>query len=172
MENLTISVNNKDFNVNYDNKNDNNIKIGDNEYEIKILKQISSNVYSVMVNNQIQHIEFNENNNNLTINLNGFSYDVEIKDSTRELLQKFINNNVKANAANAGVIKSPMPGLIIKIFTQIGMQVSAGDKLLIIEAMKMENLIKSNINGIVKEIKVSEGSAVDKDKVLITIEPN
>jgi len=64
-----------------------------------------------------------------------------------------------------------MPGLIVKVFVHPGMNVIEGDKLLIMEAMKMENILKSTISGIVKEVRVSEGNTVEKDNILIVIEP-
>jgi biotin carboxyl carrier protein len=67
-------------------------------------------------------------------------------------------------------LKSPMPGRIVGTHVQIGSQVNVGDELLTLEAMKMENVLKSDGSGIVKSIEVSEQEVVDKGKVLLTFE--
>ena len=69
---------------------------------------------------------------------------------------------VKASATGAadGIIKSHMPGLIVKIEVDVGQEIAEGDGLLIIEAMKMENEIRSPVAGVVESIEVSEGEEV------------
>jgi len=60
-----------------------------------------------------------------------------------------------------------MPGLIIDLKIKAGDTVKSGDQLLILEAMKMENIIKSPGDGIVKFIKVKKGDSVEKGQVLL-----
>jgi biotin carboxyl carrier protein len=60
-----------------------------------------------------------------------------------------------------------MPGLVVKLLVQVGDMVNKGDGLLVLEAMKMENLIKASGNGTVKAIKVSAGTKVEKGELLI-----
>lgn len=64
-------------------------------------------------------------------------------------------------------LKAPMPGLVINIEVKPGDEIEEGDTLLVLEAMKMENVIKAAGSGVVKEIKVEKGEKVDKDQVLI-----
>jgi len=64
-----------------------------------------------------------------------------------------------------------MPGMVVKILVEPGVEVHKGDSLMIVEAMKMENALKSPIRGKVKSIKVNEGEAVEKDALLMEIEP-
>ncbi len=172
MENLIVSVNNNDYEVHYQSDSHCCLIVGDKQFKIELLKKLNEDVYTFLVNQKVYQVEFYFSNQNLSISLNGFSYNIELKDSTRELLQKFLNNNKSGKSTGAGIVKAPMPGLVIKIFVEQGMQVLPGDKLLIVEAMKMENLLKSTIAGTVKEIRAKEGSAVDKDNVLLIIEPN
>ena len=70
---------------------------------------------------------------------------------------------------DAGAISSPMPGTINRINVRVGDQVKAGDVLFILEAMKMENLIKADVDGTVKEIKVTKGQAVNSGDALAII---
>jgi biotin carboxyl carrier protein len=69
----------------------------------------------------------------------------------------------------AGVIKAPLPGTIISINAKAGDKVKMGDRLLIMEAMKMENNINADKEGVVKEIKVKEGDSVLEGDVLVEI---
>jgi biotin carboxyl carrier protein len=67
-------------------------------------------------------------------------------------------------------IKAPMPGLILKVFAEPGAEVAKGDRLLIMEAMKMENELKSPRDGIIKAIHCTEQEAVEQGKVLLVLE--
>jgi len=67
-------------------------------------------------------------------------------------------------------VKAPMPGLLLNVMVKPGNQVFKGDNLLVLEAMKMENMIKSPTDGVVKSIEVEKSSAVDKNQVLIKFE--
>ena len=72
-------------------------------------------------------------------------------------------------AAKTGTIKSPLPGTILELFVKQGDKVSIGHRILMLEAMKMENNIESDKAGTVTEIKVSKGDAVMEGDVLIVI---
>ncbi len=65
-------------------------------------------------------------------------------------------------------VKSPMPGVILEVNVAPGSEVKKGDKLLVLEAMKMENVIKSPIDGQIASIHVTKGESVEKNHVLIT----
>jgi len=67
-------------------------------------------------------------------------------------------------------VKAPLPGLILEINVDVGDEVEAGQEVLILEAMKMENDVQSNFSGVVKEINVKEGDSVEEGKVLITLD--
>ena len=67
-------------------------------------------------------------------------------------------------------VLSPMTGIVIEIPMSLGQTVQEGDLLIVIESMKMENEIFSEINGTIKEILVNEDENVGEDDVLMTIE--
>jgi len=69
--------------------------------------------------------------------------------------------------SNHREIRAPMPGMILDILVKEGQQVSKGDKLVILEAMKMENVIKSSGEGTVEMITIQKGMNVEKNQVLI-----
>lgn len=64
-------------------------------------------------------------------------------------------------------IKAPMPGLVLNVMVEEGQEVNKGDNLLVLEAMKMENIIKSPSSGNVKKIRVNKGDKVEKNEILI-----
>ncbi|MCS7215641.1 MAG: sodium-extruding oxaloacetate decarboxylase subunit alpha [Thermodesulfovibrio sp.] len=78
-------------------------------------------------------------------------------------------DSIRPRATEAGDVTSPMPGTVVKIKTKKGNRVKAGDTVVIVEAMKMENEIHAPIDGIVEEIYVKEGEMVNPDEVMIRI---
>ena len=67
-------------------------------------------------------------------------------------------------------IMAPMPGLVLDILVEVGSMVSAGDPVLILEAMKMENIIKAGGDGRISNITVKKGNAVDKGQLLVELD--
>jgi pyruvate carboxylase subunit B len=68
------------------------------------------------------------------------------------------------------VVAAPMPGLVVKVQVEVGQQVRAGQGLVIVEAMKMENELKAPADGVVARIDVEPGRTVDKGATLIVLE--
>lgn len=77
-----------------------------------------------------------------------------------------------AGGAAEGVVATPMPGMVSRILVQPGQEVVAGQVLLVVEAMKMENEFKSKIAGVVRTIHVTAGVAVEAHAMLITVDPS
>jgi biotin carboxyl carrier protein len=75
----------------------------------------------------------------------------------------------KPAPAGAGYISAPIPGLILDIPVKVGEKVEAGDTIIIIEAMKMENNIVSDVAGTVREIKMQKGSHVKTGELIMII---
>lgn len=100
--------------------------------------------------------------------INEQPYSVKLYDRFDELVRKMgLTSNIVHKVKD---IRAPMPGLVLNIMVQPGQEVVHGDPLLVLEAMKMENVIKSHGEGVVKAIKVEKGTAVDKGAVLIELE--
>ena len=113
-------------------------------------------------------VEANYEDKRLIVKVNGNTYSVNIADKYDRLIKEIgltIGNVQKTN-----IVKSPMPGLVLQIMIEEGQQVSKGETLLILEAMKMENAIKAPADAVVKSIKVTKGAAVDKGQLLIEME--
>jgi biotin carboxyl carrier protein len=85
------------------------------------------------------------------------------------LTEKFKNRKVYA-PANPKLVKSFIPGTILKILVRRGRKVEEGDDLLVLEAMKMQNQIKAPISGKISKINVKKGQMVSKNFVMIEFE--
>jgi acetyl/propionyl-CoA carboxylase alpha subunit len=102
----------------------------------------------------------------LTIRVNGKKMEVETRDKMTLLLESMglqSTSEVKVNH-----VKAPMPGLVIRVLVEPGQEVKKGDALLVLEAMKMENMIKSPSDAVVSSIDVDLSQAVEKNQVLVS----
>lgn len=113
------------------------------------------------------------------IEVNGTDYEVEIhQEIKRSKTPKLVRKAVTAKpgegtikkSTGSSVLKAPLPGSIFKILVSVGDEVTKGQNILIMEAMKMENEIKAEKDGVVKAIKVNLGDAVLQGDVLIEME--
>ena len=94
------------------------------------------------------------------------SFKVNIVDSQA----KYLKMRKKTSETPEDKIASPMAGKVISIPVTKGQEVKAGDVLIIVEAMKMQNSYKASSNGTVKEILVQEGDTINSNQVLITLD--
>jgi biotin carboxyl carrier protein len=132
------------------------------------LVKIKDNIFHIIRDNQsylAEVIKTDYEAKTFTIKINGKAYEVELHDKFDQLLQKLGMD--KANTNKVSEIKAPMPGLIIEVKVEEGQTVKKGDALLILEAMKMENVLKSPTDGIIKAVKVKKGDNVEKNHLLI-----
>jgi acetyl/propionyl-CoA carboxylase alpha subunit len=100
-----------------------------------------------------------------TIRVNNNNYELQLSDKYDMLLHDLgMDASASAKAAD---LKAPMPGLVIDVAVTEGMEVKKGDKLIVLEAMKMENILKAAADGKVKKVSVSKGNTVEKNAILI-----
>lgn len=110
-------------------------------------------------------IDYLKEKKSFIIRVNGTIYRVGVKDRFDALLKQLGMESTSVAKVNS--IKAPMPGLVLRIMVEEGQEIKQGDSILILEAMKMENIIKSPGSGTVKAIKVAAKDAVEKNHVLI-----
>lgn len=113
-------------------------------------------------------IDTDYNNKVFAIKVNGKVYNVKLDDKY-DMLVKRLGLHV-ATQQHVKDINAPMPGLVLEVSVEAGQEVSEGTPLLILEAMKMENVIKSPGDGIVKAVNVTKGEAVEKNYLLVEME--
>ena len=109
-----------------------------------------------------------QKNKDVTLKINGQIYKTSIQEPI-DLLLSNMGMDLKA-MQKAEPVKAPMPGMVLKILVVPGQQINKGDGLVILEAMKMENILKATATATVKAIKVNERMAVEKGTVLIELE--
>ncbi|HNU14488.1 MAG TPA: biotin/lipoyl-binding protein [Chitinophagaceae bacterium] len=102
------------------------------------------------------------------IEVDGETFELLIKDELDQMLDRMGFSTVSSKHIKE--IKAPMPGLVLEVAVKEGQEVEEGDKILILEAMKMENSIMIHTNARIKRIAVSAGQAVDKGQVLVELE--
>jgi len=103
----------------------------------------------------------------ITLKINGEKKVLQIEEPI-DVLLKNMGLDLKA-MQKVEPIKAPMPGMVLKILVEPGQQIEKGQGVLILEAMKMENVLKSSASATVKAIKVSEKSAVEKGAILVEL---
>lgn len=108
------------------------------------------------------------NGTNLEFTLNGQWITVNVRDEKELLLEKMGFRS--GTTGGGGKLNAPMPGKILKVLVNSGSMVKAGDPVIILEAMKMENELKSPVDGTLIAVHVDEGQSVEKNELLLEIE--
>ncbi len=135
--------------------------------EISMIKE-GQGYFHVLKNNvsyRVEVLKTDATEKKVTLRINGKTLTLQVQDSFDQLLNQMGLGNINARKVND--LKSPMPGLVIDIPVQEGQNVAAGEPLIILEAMKMENILKAPSNVTVKKVLVHKGKAVEKNEVLI-----
>lgn len=151
--------------------------ISENEIEVNgeqlifDLATISATKSHIILNNKSYNIEIvsvNDEKKEITLKINNNPYTVSIKNQYDILLSKLGMSNLTTKVIKD--VKAPMPGVVIETVVKQGDEVKEGNSLLILEAMKMENVIKSPINGKIKSIVVKPKDTVEKNQLLVEFE--
>jgi biotin carboxyl carrier protein len=147
--------------------NDDTLAVGNSEYPYEF-QQIDEQSGYIRLGSKTYHIyDISIKDGELSYTIDGNRFTIPYKDEQAILLSKMGFKSSKSS--NQGFIKSPMPGKIIAIRKQQGDTVSAGETVVVLEAMKMENELKSPVNGTVQNIVVSAGQSVEKNTLLLEI---
>ena len=101
------------------------------------------------------------------ISMQGRVLEVEVLDQRSRHIRSL--SGAASGQGGGGVLKAPMPGLVVRVQVEPGQQVAAGAPLVVLEAMKMENQLKAPAAGTVAEVRVVAGAAVEKGQVLVTL---
>lgn len=148
--------------------NENNVWMENPSKSLQIVKQNDETLLLITPNKvyTITCLNVNHETKTLTLLYNGNKFNASISEPIDEILKSMGLEN--ALTPKISDMKAPMPGLVLQVLVNAGDTVNKGDKILVLEAMKMENAIKSPTDGIVNDVLVSQGMAVDKNQVLIT----
>jgi biotin carboxyl carrier protein len=135
------------------------------EADIKQLNASSWHIIDQLRSYNAEVVSFNAAEKTAEIKVNNNIYTISAKDQYDVLLDKLGLSSL--NSAKVSEVKAPMPGLVLKIMVAEGDEVKKGDNLFVLEAMKMENIIKSPADVVVKIVKIKPGDKVEKGQVLL-----
>lgn len=137
------------------------------EYDFNIENE-TDRYRKITLNGTLYHIlleGFDKSSKTVTVRVNGERKVFSVKDRSDEMLKMFGIHSFPAPKVNE--LKSPMPGMVIQLLVKPGDSVAKGDPIIILEAMKMENVLKAPADVTIKSIHCEAGHAVEKNTVLV-----
>ena len=151
-----------------------------NEEELKFKTSDADSLDSISVSTQKLHV-LDDNtafeveildtdflNKTMSLSVNGNRYDVKIEDEYDQQVKKMGLLAVTTQKLNE--VKAPMPGLIVDVMVEVGQEIVEGTPLLVLSAMKMENIILAQGEGIIKSIEIKKDDTVEKGQLIIEME--
>ncbi len=129
------------------------------------MSEVEANVYLLKNDNKVYEVLIS-GNQSLTAKVKGNEFEINLIDP-KKLRGADGDSELKDGIAE---IKTAMPGKLVRILVEAGAEIAAGEAVLVVEAMKMQNEMKSPKDGVVKEICFAEGSTVNAGDVLAVIE--
>ncbi|MCF8303816.1 MAG: biotin/lipoyl-binding protein [Bacteroidales bacterium] len=150
------------------NENQLSIKVDDITYDVDLIR-VEEGVYSILYNGKSYNVELIESGSERKYVVNTLynSYNVEVVDAETRY-RRIRNRSIMEEGESH--IKSPMPGKVVSVPVKKGDEVSVGQTVIIVSAMKMESEFKAKKDGTIKDILVNEGDTVKGDQDLIVIE--
>jgi len=128
---------------------------------------LDASLYSIITNNRSLEALIEEHAGEYQVLIGGRRYEGQVLDERDQLLRARAGGQVDQTGEVS--IKAPMPGLIVAVPVEEGQAVKAGQTVVILESMKMQNELKAPRDGTVQRISVAPGQSVEQKKVLVTI---
>ena len=142
------------------------LTIGDDALDVDA-RLTAQGIYSLLIGGVSYVADVVDHEGTCQVDVGGEAYEVLVEEQTRWIIR------TRGGAVGAGrsqTLRAPMPGKITHVAVQAGQPVQAGDTLVVIEAMKMENELKAAAAGTVGEVRVGVGQAVNPGDVLVVLE--
>jgi len=142
------------------------IQVGPKTYDVDIAFVLGLERLSMLVDNRSYDVDIDQDGEELLVTVKGQTYRVSIEDEVRERML----GKGKARAGTGELlVKAPMPGMVVALEVKEGDAVNSGQGLLVLEAMKMQNELRSPRAGKVKTVKVKPGDKVNGGDILLVI---
>lgn len=135
------------------------------------VSRISANTFHLIRDHRSYTAEVSEVNfqeKTCTVKVNGRPYRVSVKDQFDQLLHRLGMD--QAAGSKVTDLKAPMPGLVLHVLVKEGDEIRKGDNILVLEAMKMENILKAPADCKVRNVRVTAGDKVEKNQVMIVFQ--
>ena len=167
---IKANLNNHIFEIVFNDKQNQEGTINNKSFVIDRVKSSDSN-WHILKDGQSYNIEIlkiDKANKEVALKLNGKLNTIKLTDQFDALLKSLGMDNLAVKKVLD--LKAPMPGLVLNILVNEGETIAKGDALIVLEAMKMENIIKSPTAGVIKKIHALKGTAVEKSQLLISFQ--
>lgn len=161
---MKIKYNNNTYSVQSKVENSELISSINNESLVTKFEQLEEKTFFVSIDGQKHKIFSSADHKSVFVWIDGYSFKFDLVDEEHRNTPSSIEN------LNRQEVTAPMPGNIVKVMVEVGQQVTEASPLLIVEAMKMETTLYSQISGKVTEINCTEKEQVDSDKILLVVE--
>jgi len=123
-------------------------------------------VYSILVDGKSYEVDISQDNDDFLIEVEGETHRVSVIDERKKYLRN-IGSSQKESGSR--IISAPMPGRVVRILKKPGEKVKKNHGVIVVEAMKMENELKVNRDGLIKNIFVKEGDTVEAGQKLLEV---
>jgi biotin carboxyl carrier protein len=147
---------------------DRSIVVNSENHQLGEWTRTSEGCFSVIIDGQslkVEAIEGPDESGAMTVKVGGVLREVTVLDKRALLLDK-MGMNTSDSGADLQLC-APMPGKVLSVLVKAGQDVKVGDSLLVLEAMKMENVIKSAVDGTIEDVNAKAGLAVEKGELLV-----
>ena len=166
MRQFTATVGGKEREINID---ENVVKIGERVLALDA-RTLEPGTYSILVDGKSYVVEIDGKLPDLTVHLCGHSIPLNLLDARRKMLAQAAARTAGAGESGPTVVRSPMPGKVVKVLVKEGDAVKSGAGVMVVEAMKMENELRAPRDGRITRVLVKEGQAVESGEELAQIE--
>lgn len=148
------------------------VHFGDEAVQAHVEDLTGTPVHMVTIGNEVHRVlvrrERDRGKGAYSLWVGGYRLDVEALDERSKVIRELSGDRDKATGP--APIIAPMPGLIVRVNANVGDEVHAGQGLVVMEAMKMENELRATSAGRVKAILAQPGTAVEKGAKLVELE--
>jgi biotin carboxyl carrier protein len=145
-------------------------RLGDRTVQADVV-QVNPECLSILAGGEQYAVHFLESEGRTVVCVRGEVYDFAVLDEREKAMLELGAGGAAPDAATAGLVRSRIPGKVVSVAVAVGSVVAAGDKLLILEAMKMENELRAAAPGRVMRVLVGPGDTVESGALLLELEP-
>lgn len=129
-------------------------------------RETAPNELSLRIDAEVETYLFEDHDGRVVVHDGMYAYPLVVEDEREHLEAEIFG---REQEGRAGAVRSVMPGIVQQVLVSVGDAVEAGQALLIMEAMKMENEVRAEAAGKVSEVLVSEGDTVEADQLLLVV---